>query len=66
MIRGRPLWYNFAVLSLGGACPCLPTLPEVTMKRLITLLALLSLTLAFQAQAQVPRTPLVEMGSATW
>ena len=36
------------------------------MKRLITLLALLSLTLAFQAQAQVPRTVLVEMGSATW
>ena len=36
------------------------------MKRLITLLALLALAISFQAQAQVPRTPLVEMGSATW
>ena len=36
------------------------------MKRLITLLAMIVLMLAVQATAQVPRTPLVEMGSATW
>ncbi len=35
------------------------------MKRLFTLMALLVLV-AVQAQAQVPRTSLVEMGSATW
>ena len=50
-----------------GACAPrrLPTSEDV-MKRLITLLAMIVLMLAIQATAQVPRTPLVEMGSATW
>ncbi len=36
------------------------------MKRLITLMALASLLVSLQATAQVPRTALVELGSATW
>ena len=36
------------------------------MKRLITLLAMATLLISITATAQVPRTPLVEMGSATW
>jgi hypothetical protein len=36
------------------------------MKRLITTIALLTVLVSLQAQAQVPRAPLVEMGSATW
>ena len=36
------------------------------MKRLITLVALTALLISVQATAQVPRTVLVEMGSATW
>lgn len=35
------------------------------MKRVL-LLSLIVLTIAFQAQSQVPRTVLAEMGSATW
>ena len=36
------------------------------MKRLFTLLALTALLVSVQATAQVPRTSIVEMGSATW
>jgi len=36
------------------------------MKRLFTLVALATLLISFGATAQVPRAPLVEMGSATW
>ena len=36
------------------------------MKRLLTLLALATMLLSIQATAQVPRTALVELGSATW
>ncbi len=36
------------------------------MKRLFTILALATLLLSIQATAQVPRTALVELHSATW
>lgn len=36
------------------------------MKRLFSLFALIALLVSIQATAQVPRTPLIEMGSATW
>ena len=36
------------------------------MKRLITFLTLATLLVAVQADAQVPRTVLAEMASATW
>ncbi len=36
------------------------------MKRLLMLLALATLLLSVQATAQVPRTAIVELGSATW
>lgn len=35
------------------------------MKRLITLVAMITLMLVIQASAQVPRAPLVELNSAT-
>jgi hypothetical protein len=36
------------------------------MKRLITLLALAMMLVSLQATAQVPRTALAELGTATW
>ena len=36
------------------------------MKRLLTLVALVTLLMSIQVPAQVPRTSLVELGSATW
>lgn len=36
------------------------------MKRLITLLALAIMLVSLQATAQVPRTSIAELGSATW
>ena len=46
--------------------PRLPTCSEDAMKRLFSLFALVALLVSIQATAQVPRTPLIEMGSATW
>ena len=36
------------------------------MKRLFTLVVLATLIMSLSATAQVPRTALVELGSATW
>jgi len=68
LLRQQHVWYNPFIVIAWAAIrgPLSANLSEEAMKRLFTLVALATLLISFGATAQVPRAPLVEMGSATW